>query len=372
MGKYRLKEKIRGSIVGGAVGDALGYPVEFWPLSSIKRKYGDKGITSYALQEDGKAVISDDTQMTLFTANGLLNGMANADKYGDLTSVVVEAYQEWYQTQNPGSKDLHASQACWIRDIERLNVCRAPGLTCLDALRDVRNVRNDSKGCGGIMRVAPVALTLYAANQRHAAAHDWDSVRSSEAIAKLGGDCAAITHKHPLGYMSAALFVDVLYQITHTHSVYGVFAVDFLLSITKSAMKELSRIYTEPREVEELANLRAITDRAIRLAKSDVADEDAIAQLGEGWVAEEAWAIALYCVMKHLNSFEDAIIASVNHSGDSDSTGSICGNLMGALVGYDGIPEKFLADLELKDVMLALSDDMESGCVLRYYEADNV
>lgn len=130
--------------------------MEFWPLSSIKRKYGDKGITSYALQEDGKAVISDDTQMTLFTANGLLNGLANPDRYEDLTSAVVEAYEEWYQTQNPRAIDHNAPHTCRIRDIEELNVCRAPGLTCLDALRDVGNVRNDSKGCGGIMRVAPM------------------------------------------------------------------------------------------------------------------------------------------------------------------------------------------------------------------------
>lgn len=364
--QYRLKEKIRGSIVGGAVGDALGYPVEFWPLSSIKKKFGEKGITSYVLQENGKAVISDDTQMTLFTANGLLNGLANADKYGDLTSAVVEAYGEWYQTQNPESKDLHAPHACWIRDIEELNVCRAPGLTCLDALRDVAHVRNNSKGCGGIMRVAPVALALYAQNQRLAANRDCEleSLYSRETIAKLGGDCAAITHNHPLGYMSAALFVDVLYQLMSSRGTFGEFAVDIMYRMTEVAMKRLSSIYTKEREVEELANLKSITDQAIRLAMSDVADEEAIAQLGEGWVAEEAWAIALYCVMKHPDSFEDAIIASVNHSGDSDSTGSICGNLMGAIVGYDGIPDKFLKDLELKDVMLSLSDDMECGCTL--------
>ncbi|MBP3633765.1 MAG: ADP-ribosylglycohydrolase family protein [Oscillospiraceae bacterium] len=66
-------DRVKGSLIGGAVGDALGYAVEFSPLSAIREKYGPEGITQYELDpESGKALISDDTQMTLFTANGLL------------------------------------------------------------------------------------------------------------------------------------------------------------------------------------------------------------------------------------------------------------------------------------------------------------
>ena len=86
---YRNKQldKIRGSLVGGAVGDALGYPVEF--ISSyegIQKRYGEKGITQLDTtqwwlpdeEKSGKAWISDDTQMTLFTACGLLNAKRRA------------------------------------------------------------------------------------------------------------------------------------------------------------------------------------------------------------------------------------------------------------------------------------------------------
>ena len=65
---------VRGSLIGGAAGDALGYAVEFSSYRSIISKYGDQGITEYELS-NGVAEISDDTQMTLFTANGLLMGL---------------------------------------------------------------------------------------------------------------------------------------------------------------------------------------------------------------------------------------------------------------------------------------------------------
>ena len=90
-------------------------------------------------------------------------------------------------------------------------------------------------------------------------------------------------------------------------------------------------------------------------------DLDAIRELGEGWVAEETLAIALYCCFKYFgreNGFEKALIASVNHSGDSDSTGAVTGNIMGAIVGYKNIPNKFKDNLEMHDVILEISKKM--------------
>lgn len=119
--------------------------------------------------------------------------------------------------------------------------------------------------------------------------------------------------------------------------------------------------------------LKKLTYKAVQLAYSDVSDADAIRQLGEGWVAEETWAIALFCAIRHIDSVEDAIIASVNHDGDSDSTGSVCGNIMGAIYGYEHIRErnifcpegKQLEDtLELSEIILALADDLSTGCML--------
>ena len=83
--------------------------------------------------------------------------------------------------------------------------------------------------------------------------------------------------------------------------------------------------------------------------------------LGEGWTGDEALAIALYCALKHFDSFEDALIAAVNHRGDSDSTGAVTGNILGAAIGYDNIPQFFKDDLELHDLILHMADDLYRG-----------
>ena len=97
-------DKIRGCLFGGAVGDALGYPVEFMGEKAIFSQYGDKGIQEYELDPiSGKALISDDTQMTLFTANGLLVGDTRGHMrgiQGPPHSYVHNAYHDWMRTQD--------------------------------------------------------------------------------------------------------------------------------------------------------------------------------------------------------------------------------------------------------------------------------
>lgn len=92
-----------------------------------------------------------------------------------------------------------------------------------------------------------------------------------------------------------------------------------------------------------------------------------IRELGQGWVAEETLAIAIYCALKYSNDFDKALIASVNHSGDSDSTGAVTGNILGAYLGLSGIPEKYLKNLELKNVILELADDLFNDCKITEY-----
>lgn len=360
------KNKIRGSLIGGAIGDALGYPVEFMSLAAIKNKYGKDGIVNFELNEKSKAIVSDDTQMTLFTANGLMFGVTRWATHGmmaELPYFVKLAYEEWYETQN-GVRNYYDLHTCWIRDIKELNVCRSPGSTCLSALYDVKNVNNDSKGCGGIMRVAPVALFLWAENERIIKYHG--TPFTIKVIDKHAGDSAAITHKHPLGYISAALFVDVLYHLLDTQ---GPVTVDMVCDYVSSALSRLTNIYTSKEEAKAFGELWYVSNQAINLAKKDVEDSEAIRLLGEGWVAEETWAIALYCTLKHLDSFEDAVVASVNHDGDSDSTGAVCGNLMGVVVGYEGIPKKYKTNIEMKDVILAIANDMIDGCNIGEYHS---
>ena len=99
-------------------------------------------------------------------------------------------------------------------------------------------------------------------------------------------------------------------------------------------------------------------NKAIAFAHSDKSDIDAINELGHGWVAEEALAIAIYSSIKHSDNFEDALICSVNHGGDSDSTGAITGNIMGTFLGFNKIPDYYVNNLEIKDIILEIADDL--------------
>lgn len=94
------------------------------------------------------------------------------------------------------------------------------------------------------------------------------------------------------------------------------------------------------------------------LGKRDVPEREAIARLGEGWVADEALAIAIFSVMRHIDDFEKCMICAVNHDGDSDSTGAIAGNIIGAILGYSAIPRHFLDTLEIEPVLVSAADDL--------------
>ena len=368
-----LTDKIRGCLVGGAIGDALGYSVEFMTYPSIIRQYGSDGITSFTL-EDNLALFSDDTQMTLFTANGLLNGIVRNNylhRQSPLIDNIGNAYIDWYKTQLRQNYRIPENERnCWISGIPQLYALRAPGNTCLTAIQQRINgskVENNSKGCGGIMRIAPIVLAFDKCPSDNA-----QEIFNYQAnIIHLACEAARLTHLHPLGFLPAGLMAFLLYKILHSPDAitpqwikstvfeglwYLDNTVDSVLGVT---YKQLYH--------KELDELNIMTLRTVKLAEEADNDVDAIKKLGQGWTADEAWYIALYCCIRHLDSVHDAIIAAVNHDGDSDSTGAIAGNIMGAIHGYQSIKSQNLfcpaghkleTTLELLDVILTISDDL--------------
>lgn len=383
---------VRGSLIGGAAGDALGYAVEFSSYHSIISKYGPNGITDYDLT-NGVAEISDDTQMTLFTANGLLKGFTRWNVRGMGVaphSYVKHAYFDWFYTQTDSYENRNGDEneygridqrSTWLSAIPQLYSRRAPGNTCMSALSAMihgMTPYNNSKGCGGVMRIAPWGL--------YCACHD--VIYSIEEIDVAGGEIARLTHKHPLGWMPSILMTHILYRIMEE----GLEVID-----KKTARKQFDAIVKEALDVmpqlivhnnlsevtwnqedtldnafhHDVERQKELVEQALSLADNELPDINNIRILGEGWVGEEALAIALYAVARHIDSFTDTLVAAVNHSGDSDSTGAIAGNIIGAIVGYDAIPAKFKEHLELHDVILAIADDLHQGCVISGYEGND-
>ena len=296
--------KFKGCLIGGAVGDALGYAVEFMPAASIFKKYGVDGITEYELR-NGVAEISDDTQMTLFTATGLLLGTTRGMTrgiMGDCTDYITRSYSDWYRTQTESYPLPEVCHYSWLVNLPQMFQWRAPGNTCLSALSQGGNGRiespiNQSKGCGGIMRVAPIGLYFC------------DKSLDPSEVDMIAAKSAALTHGHELGYIPSAMLAHIILRI---------------------------------------------------------------AELGEGWVAEETLAIAVYCALKYADDFEKAVIAAVNHDGDSDSTGAVAGNILGASLGYDAIPKKFIENLELKDTVSELAENLCNDCQMTEHDRDEV
>ena len=346
-----MLDRIKGCLFGGAIGDALGYAIEFDLEETIFRHYGPDGITDYEY-ENGVAIISDDTQMTMFTACGLL--CADTAVGQDPTAppprnFVEQAYLDWLHTQMP---HYNAPGLCWLLDITGLHARRAPGNTCLSALSAVADGashtdyiaanRNNSKGCGGVMRVAPLALH-YTGN--------------IEALDMEAAQISAITHGNSLGYMPSAVLVHIINRC--------VFAPG-QLTLEQAVAEALSTVEKLFADDENLPKLKHIVSLAVALSHNTEPDLRNIHRLGEGWVGEEALAIALYCALRHENDFSAAIIAAVNHNGDSDSTGAITGNILGAYLGFHAIDNKWLEGLEHYEVLETLACDIDTCRRLRF------
>lgn len=319
------RERIAGCLLGGAIGDALGAGIEFDSLAQIRARHGDGGVTGYVPAYGAPGRITDDTQMTLFTAEGLLRaaagGRLDVERAVDATR---SAYLRWHDTQISVAPKAGDG---WLVTIPRLRHRRAPGYTCLSALHaggtgTPQTPLNDSKGCGGVMRVAPLAF---------AGMDSFD----------LAARAAALTHGHPSGYLSAAAFAAMIEEVFRGGTLQA--AVETGLGKVQAAEGG-----------EETAGAIAA---AVALAAEGPSSAETLETLGGGWVGEEALAIAVYCALAEPD-VRHALLLAVNHSGDSDSTGALVGNLLGVLHGVQALPGDLLEAVELREEITTVADDL--------------
>jgi ADP-ribosylglycohydrolase len=197
---------------------------------------------------------------------------------------------------------------------------------------------NDSKGCGGVMRIAPIGLIA----------------ESGGRAFTFGCETAAITHGHPSGYYAAGSFAAIIRYLREGRSLSE--AIDRTLRLLVTGTNKGH---------EECAEA---IQRAVALWHDPGVSPtpEAVERLGAGWVAEEALAISLYCALHASEDFARGVLLAVNHSGDSDSTGALTGNLLGLMLGIEAIPSKWLRDLELRAEIEAVSRDLYT----QYEESD--
>lgn len=363
------RARVRGCLLGGAVGDALGNPVEFDSLDRIRAVHGPRGVTGLVPDGDGVVGrITDDTQMTLFTVEGLrqahererLRGIG-----GGWPRLVRWAYERWLETQRrqapedsemagPSGGSYEGPRGGLITE-RWLYARRAPGNACLSGLAQdfvpdpaaelgpPGPVNSDSKGCGAVMRSAPFGLT-----------------RTDPATAfGMAARCAQTTHGHPTGYYAAgALAAIVAYLVSGDSVEAAVLRALRLLARPEAHGSARTGGTSNPGREETSAAL----EQALDLAAQGTPTPERLQRLGAGWVAEEALAIGVYSALA-APTVEDALLLAVNHSGDSDSTGSICGNILGARHGDHGLPHAWVEHVEGRARIAALADDLAAECV---------
>jgi ADP-ribosylglycohydrolase len=297
------RERARGLLLGGALGDALGRPVEFLSLDEIRERFGPEGVR----EPDGPLVPTDDTGMSLAVAEAL--AVAGPDGPDALMDAVVREFLRWRRE---------------LREEDR------PGATCLEATARLaagtpwsESGVSWSKGSGAVMRAAPVGFFF--------ASYPVLLREVSRAVAR-------VTHRHPTAQAAAVA----------------------VASAAKEAAENVPPALWGERVRRALQGMNAWEiDAALAEAGAVLREEDdsaAMERLGEGWVSEEAAAMALAAVARHPDDFAAAIRCAVNHGGDSDTVGCIAGALLGARLGEDALPRPWLEALERADAIRDLAD----------------
>ncbi len=340
MTNKRILEHFKGCMIGGAIGDALGASIEFMCMDQIRSNFGETGLANYSEVYGRNGAITDDTQMALFTSEGLILSKVRQEYEGDngVISSVYHALLRWLYTQEINNQDtlIQNHGTCSIVDgvltgYKELFSMRAPENQCLSSLKSgkmgtIGDPINDSKGCGGTVRMAPTGL-----------AYD-----DPEKAFHFGCRMAALTHGHPTGYLPSGVFAALISLIISGHAL-------------PEAIEESTLILKTDKHHEE--TLRTMGN-AVDIIGKQHPEPEVIETIGAGWFAQEALGISLYCSLAAQDDFKKGILLSVNHSGKSDSTGAMTGNILGALYGYDRLPENLLDELELKEIIEETAFDL--------------
>lgn len=306
------KEKYLGCIYGLAIGDALGYPNEFLRLQHILKKNDGWGTVDFENSRVPAGTYTDDTQMSLAIARALLKSDISEYELDPLDEIMEHISDEFTK---------------WLRDPENN---RAPGNTCIRGCKELekgvhwkKSGDKNSKGCGAAMRTAPIGLIFH------------DNLETLTEVAYHSSEC---THAHPTGIAAgiATAYLTALAVNGVDHNKW----IEKLLELP--ILKENGEFAGKIRQVEKVLPYEN--------------HFNAMLELGEGWVGEQAVALALYCVLKNPHNYGRTIWMGANSNGDSDSIACIAGAISGAYNGIKSIPEKFVKEVENSEYLREIAE----------------
>jgi len=308
MSTHISQSQIQGCVLGAAIGDAMGCPVEFLSLEQIHQQYGADGITDYVLfknKDDLRyAPYTDDTQMAEAVINGLLD---NYNELDPAMQAIARHFIKWEQHPQGGH--------------------RAPGNACIHGCKQLDSGIHWSEaggatagGCGSVMRAYPFALFFH------------DDIHKAEQWAV---EHSKLTHRDPIALAACAAMAVATVMCLQRQAV-----DDIMLSMTEVAGRYSS-------------------ETAFMLQKACNATPEAESKMKnwyQGWAAHEAITLAAYLFKRHYRDSKQAILSAANTPGDSDSIGTLVGALCGAYNGINGLPQHWIDQLERNRELYALSN----------------
>ena len=339
------QDKIRGCLLGLAVGDAMGNTVDRKTLEEIKDDYGPNGLLGYDLV-NGYADVTSYTQLAAFAANGLLLGMTRGRMQGRMAPPVRYiglALREWSRSQHYCEQERNF---CWLSNVPELKRRHCMDTWMLSTLsRERLGSLEEPVNCLD----NPAALTTVIS----VALLSEELGLSREEACRLGAEAVALTYGAPEAFLSGAVLTNVFCAILSGEEVSP---RDLVADTVSSIQQQFGREYGQTTHIWELLQL------ALTLADSDsVSPMEAMEQL-RCRTAPEVLAGALYACIRCGGDFDMAMILAVNHSGRSAAVGAITGALLGAVMGYGALPEFYLECLEPTERLLELAEDVRHGC----------
>ncbi len=341
---------VRGCLLGLAIGDAMGAPVDGKKWDEICESYGPNGLLGYDLV-NGTADITSYTQLAAFGCNGLLLA-ASRDKYDKFPRYLAMSLREWAKSQQFRGNTAEKTY-CWLAQVPHMRRRNCMDTRIPDALgRETLGtpekpvIRSDT----------PSALTAAVA-----AGIFYDPEKmSKEELIRVGAYAVAFTHGEPKSWLSGAMIAGCI----------G--------SILEAPEKPLAQIFTEAAENvravypgEDADTVAGLVKLAIDYAQDmELTPLAALSMLG-CTTAEQCLAGAVCASLFHPNNFDEAMIAAVNHSGRSCAVGALTGAILGASLGAEALPEFYLESLEQASVLSELADDATQGRnLMRIFDAD--
>ncbi|MEV7521575.1 ADP-ribosylglycohydrolase family protein [Streptomyces sp. NPDC091371] len=314
-----FRSRVRGALLGGAIGDALG---ALDALDALREEpaHGRRGGVTAA------------TQLTLFTVDGLIRAHVRRDTGAwHPPTDVHRAYRRWAATQHDWGPDERRKDNGWLAQQEWLYVRRGPDRACLTGFADetlgtLENPKNPTaRGAAATARSAPFGLLV-----------GWEPAL----VLQLAVECAAQSHGHPAAYLSAGAFAVIVHGLTRGDS------------LDSAVQRALGLLGARPGH-------QPVTDalqRALAAVTAAPPGPETVEALADTHGAEDALAVALYCALV-AEDVPHGLRLAVDHGGDSPATGALCGALLGALHGETALPAAWLADLEGRATLLELADD---------------